>query len=263
MPFFFSNLKSVFHIRILFLISVLITYALFLGPHFIHAQLAGPTNTTGPKMGVKITSPKANQTVPVGTLTIYGTSSDRPDTNCKVFIDWNNTKPMQNVTGIGPGGLDDYSKWTFTYTQGYHLISEGTNELTSKISCYGNLTNNVTTKFYSVNITGSSRFTNSNTPGTYASHMFQPFHSIDNFSKAEDPKSNFYVEISGDYSGNKNNNGDDKIIKFKTSSSMISSKDNKTQDGQNNFDDNHQDLNKVIHDLIKEKLNRISNQFVH
>ena len=29
----------------------------------------------------------------------------------------------------------------------------------------------------------------------------------------------------------KNNNGDNKIIKFKT------------QDGQNNFDDNHQDLN--------------------
>ena len=65
-------------------------------------------------MGVKITSPKANQTVPIGTLTIYGTSSDTPDTNCKVFVDWNNTKPMQNVTGIGPGGLDDYSKWTYT-----------------------------------------------------------------------------------------------------------------------------------------------------
>src|SRR4029079_3096179 len=261
MPFFFTNLKSVFHIRILFLISVLITYGLFLGPHFIHAQLAGPTNTTGPKMGVKITSPKANQTVPVGTLAVYGTSSDTPDTNCKVLIDWNNTKPMQNVTGIGPGGLDDYSKWTFTYTQGYHLISEGTNKLTSKISCYGNLTNNVATKFYSVSITGSTNSINSSIPRTYAGHILQPFQSV-NSSKAEDPKSNFYVEISGDYSGNKNNNGDDKIIKFKTSSSMISSKDNKTQDGQNNFDDNHQDLNKVIHDLIKEKLNRISNQFV-
>ena len=212
-------------------------------------------------MGVKITSPKANQTVPVGTLTIYGTSSDTPDTNCKVFVDWNNTKPMQNVTGIGPGGLDDYSKWTFTYTQGYHLISEGTNELTSKISCYGNLTNNVATKFYSVSITGSTNSINSSIPRTYAGHILQPFQSV-NSSKAEDPKSNFYVEISGDYSGNKKNDGDDKIIKFKTSSSMISSKDNKTQDGQNNFDDNHQDLNKVIHDLIKEKLNRISNQFV-
>jgi len=224
--------------------------------------LAGPTNTTGSKMGVKITSPKANQTVPIGTLTVYGTSSDTPDTNCKVFVDWNNTKPMQNVIGIGPGGLDDYSKWTFTYTQGYHLISEGTNELTSKISCYGNLTNNVTTKFYSVSITGSTNSINSSMPRTYAGHILQPYHSINN-SKAGEPKSNFYIEISGDYSGNKNYNGNDKIIKFKTSGSMISSKDNKTQDGQNNFDDNYQDLNKVIHDLIKEKLNRISNQFVH
>lgn len=233
-----------------------------LGPHYINAQLDNPNNPVTPKIGVKIASLKANQTVPIGQLTIYGTSTDTPETNCEVFVDWNDTKPMQNVTEIGPEGLGDYSKWTFTYTQRYHLISEGTNELTSKISCYGNLTNNVTTKFYSVNITGSSNFANSSILGIYASHMLQPFHSIDNFNKAEDPKSNFYVEISWDYSGNKNNEGDDRIIKFKTSSSMISSKDNKTQGGQNNFDDNHQDLNKVIHDLIKEKLNRISNQFV-
>ena len=168
--------------------------------------MAGPTNTTGPKMGVKITSPKANQTVPVGTLTVYGTSSDTPDTNCKVFIDWNNTKPMQNVTGIGPGGLDDYSKWTFTYTQGYHLISEGTNELTSKISCYSNLMKNVTTKFYSVSINGSTNSINSSITRTYAGHILQPFQSV-NSSKAGEPKSNVYVEIRGE-SGNKNNNGD-------------------------------------------------------
>jgi len=212
-------------------------------------------------MGVKITSPKANQTVPIGTLTIYGTSSDTPDTNCKVFVDWNNTKPMQNVIGIGPGGLDDYSKWTFTYTQGYHLISEGTNELTSKISCHGNLTNIVTTKFNSVSITGSTNFINSSIPRTYAGHLLQPFHSINNSSKAGEAKSNFYVEISGDYSGNKTNNGDNNIIKFKTSSSMMSSEDNKTNIERNSFDDN-QDRTRLIHNLIKEKLERISNQFI-
>ncbi len=233
-----------------------------LGPHYINAQLGNLNNPVTPKIGLKIASLKANQTVPIGQLTIYGISSDTPETNCKVFVDWNDTKPMQNVTGIGPGGLDDYSKWTFTYSQRYHLISEGTNELT-KISCYSNLTNNVTTKFYSVSITGSNNITNSNIPGAYASHMLQPFHNINNSSsKAGEAKSNVYVEIRGKYSGNKNNNGDNKIIKFKTSSSMISSKDNKTQDGQNNFDDNHQDLNNVIRDLIKERLNRISNQFV-
>jgi hypothetical protein len=45
-----------------------------------------------------------------------------------------------------------YSNWTFTYTDAYHLISEGTNELTSKISCYSNPDN--ITKYYSINVTG-------------------------------------------------------------------------------------------------------------
>ena len=33
------------------------------------------------------------------------------------------------------GGEDDYSRWTFTYTEDYQLIIEGANELTAKISC--------------------------------------------------------------------------------------------------------------------------------
>lgn len=264
MQFFFTNLKSVFLlIVVMFMLSVLLIYALFLGPHFIHAQLGSPTNTINLKIGVKITSLKANQIVPIGPLTIYGTSTDTKNTNCKVFVDWNDTKPMQNVTGIGSGGLNDYSKWTFTYTDRYHLIGEGNNELTSKISCDRNQTSNSTTKFFSVNITGSTNITNSSVSRTHASHILQPFHPVDNISKAEDTKSNVYVEITGEYSGNKNNNGEDKIIKFRTSSNMISSKANKTQDGQNNFDVKHHDLTEFIHNLVREKLDRLSDQFVH
>ena len=33
---------------------------------------------------------------------------------------------------------DDFSQWTFTYTQDYQLIKLGANELTAKISCYDN-----------------------------------------------------------------------------------------------------------------------------
>lgn len=161
--------------------SLLLSYTFFLGANFIHAQLASPNNPIGPKIGVKITSLKANQTVPVGPLTIYGTSSDTPDTNCKVFVDWNDTKPMQNVTGIGQGGHGDYSKWTFTYTNRYHFISKGINELTSKISCYGNQTNNITTKFYSVNIIGSTDFTNSGTSRTYSGCQAQCLSPPDDF----------------------------------------------------------------------------------
>jgi hypothetical protein len=95
--------------------------------------------------------------VPVGELQINGSSSDNQDTNCLVYVDWNDLKPMQNVTPNGPGGENDYSTWTFKYTKDYHLIAEGSNELTSKITCSatatsGNATS--TTKFNSLNVTG-------------------------------------------------------------------------------------------------------------
>ena len=39
-----------------------------------------------------------------------------------------------NYTELGRTD-DDYSTWIFTYTEKNHLISEGTNELTAKLSC--------------------------------------------------------------------------------------------------------------------------------
>jgi hypothetical protein len=101
---------------------------------------------------VKITSPSKDQQVPAGPLTINGISSDKGTTDCEVYVDWNDLKPYQKVVPAGPSGKNDYSNWTFTYTDAYHLISEGTNELTSKISCYSNPDN--ITKYYSINVTG-------------------------------------------------------------------------------------------------------------
>ena len=46
---------------------------------------------------------------------------------------------MRNVTAAGPSEEDnDFSQWTFTYTQDYQLIKQGENELTAKISCSDN-----------------------------------------------------------------------------------------------------------------------------
>ena len=43
---------------------------------------------------------------------------------------------MRNVTAVGSSGQDnDFSKWTFIYTQNYQLIKPGENELTAKITC--------------------------------------------------------------------------------------------------------------------------------
>ena len=109
-------------------------------------------------IGIKITSPVADQQVPVGELTISGISTDNATTGCTVYADWNNTKPFQTATATGPGGANDYSSWTFTYTQNYHLITNGTNNLTSKLSCVGDDSNGGTTsnisKSYSINVIG-------------------------------------------------------------------------------------------------------------
>ena len=101
--------------RAFFALFTLLVFVILAVPIFVYAQ-SNFTNTTNSsqRIGVKITSPKANQTVPIGELTVNGTSSDSSQTNCQVFVDLNDTKPMQNVTGVGVGGPKDYSNWTFS-----------------------------------------------------------------------------------------------------------------------------------------------------
>jgi hypothetical protein len=99
---------------------------------------------------IKITSHTQNQTVHINRpLKISGISSDNVNSNCSVYADWNDQKPLQQVTPTGPNGINDYSNWTFTYTSDYHLMTEGANELTSKLDCG---TGQV--KYYTVNVTG-------------------------------------------------------------------------------------------------------------
>ena len=142
-----------------FIIILLISLTIIVVPSIVGAQNESPSsndaNVTSPhKMGVKIISPLKNSTVPIGQLIINGTSSDTPITNCIVSTDWNDLKPMQNVTARGPSGVNDYSNWTYTYNKTYHNITAGINELTSKITCYDD-PDNITKKYYSVNVTGS------------------------------------------------------------------------------------------------------------
>jgi hypothetical protein len=126
----------------------------------IYAQV-GLQNSTA---GVKITSPATGQKVPVGQLIVLGTSTDNSTTDCQVYVDLNDIKPMQNTTAAGAGGQNDYSNWTFTYTSNYRLITEGVNELTAKLSCIDNPAN--VTKYYSVNVTGVAAPTNTNNTTT-------------------------------------------------------------------------------------------------
>src|SRR5918996_6510120 len=117
---------------------------------FLYAQIPPIT------LGIKITSPSTGQQVPTGELTISGISTDNVTTDCTVYADINNTKPFQKAVATGPGGFDDYSTWTFTYTDDYHLITNGTNNLTSKLSCIDESNGGTAnlTKNYSVNVIG-------------------------------------------------------------------------------------------------------------
>jgi hypothetical protein len=132
--------------------GIFLIFGIFLASYVLSNPVQGLLpSATG--IGVIIDTPPDSANLPVGDLTIYGTSSDNNSTNCQVFADWNDLKPMQEVTATGPKGISDYSKWSFTYTGSYHGIAEGTNELTSKITCHEQ-GQNASSKSYSINVTG-------------------------------------------------------------------------------------------------------------
>ena len=114
---------------------------------------------------IEITSLQEGEGVPVGELTIEGVSSDDQESDCQVYADLNDITPMRNVTAndLGGGGDDDFSRWTFTYSEDYQLIKEGVNELTAKISCFGDGSTPVS-EWHSINVTGGA--TGSDTAST-------------------------------------------------------------------------------------------------
>src|SRR5215218_8574476 len=172
----FSQFKLTKGLEVLFILGVTLTLYSALPDYYdrslpVQAQLQQQLQPP-PIIGIKITSPTTGQQVPVGELTISGTSTDNATSDCTVYADWNNTKPFQTATATGPGRVNGYSRWTFTYTDDYHLIiiTNGTNDLTSKLSCVGDESNvgstaNIT-KSYSVNVIGVAATTTNNTPST-------------------------------------------------------------------------------------------------
>jgi hypothetical protein len=156
-------------------ISVFVGIILLLAiclPHSFSYSYAQQQEQLNPTPSVKITSPFTGQRVAVGNLTISGTSSDTAASDCTVYADWDDVKPYQRVLSNGSSGAkDDYSKWYFTYTPAYHVIINGTNELTAKISCLASPINQ--TKWYSVNVTGVVPITTTNTTTTTIGNQTQ------------------------------------------------------------------------------------------
>ena len=94
---------------------------------------AGNKQILGPEVIIKY--PTFGQEVLPGNLTVYGTSLHNDTTSCQVAVLLNDEEPYQNAIATGPKGIDDYSKWAFTFNSYYSVIREGVNEITSKIIC--------------------------------------------------------------------------------------------------------------------------------
>jgi hypothetical protein len=122
----------------LYTVGILLVLSLNMYNTAAHAQ---SLTTSHPSSGtvlptIQITLPQAGQQVPPGELTIEGISSDNEDTDCTVYADVNDITPMQNVSAAGDSKkVNDFSKWSFTYTPEYQLVKLGENELTAKITC--------------------------------------------------------------------------------------------------------------------------------
>jgi hypothetical protein len=117
----------------------------------IHAQMVERHKVT-------ITYPDAKEEVPVGNLTIYGTSSDDALRSCHILVLINDDKPYQSALATGPEGKDDYSRWTFTFDPYSSLIKQGKNEIVSKIVCSQQgvtNSNNLSASYNKINVTGS------------------------------------------------------------------------------------------------------------
>jgi hypothetical protein len=120
----------------------------------INSKPTTPTAATSTVAhGVKITYPAKGQQVPIGELTVLGTSKDNATSNCHVSAIVNNIKPYQNASAAGPHGASDYSKWKFSLNAKYALIKEGQNKITAKFSCNSNPG---LASFYGVNVTGTA-----------------------------------------------------------------------------------------------------------
>ena len=219
---------------LLILFGIFVISSIMLNP--VLAQI--PTMTG---VGVKINTPSDSVSVPVGDLTINGASSDNNTTNCQVYADWNDLKPMQIVTANGPKGDADYSKWSYTYNGNYHDIVEGSNELTSKITCHDQ-DQNATSKSYSINVTGtkagSEIVNNTGNPSTVSEDTkILPVKS----SSSNSESSNDTVEKSNESTDS--DSEDTKVLPVKSSNSNHESSNDSVEKSNESTDSDSEDTN--------------------
>lgn len=145
--------------RLALLVAMLLIISFFINAGLLNkigAQIPIPVPSISNAPAVSITFPHHFDKVNLGDpLNISGISSDNEIDRCKVSIIVNNVKPYQGVVASGKSGTNDYSNWSFALSSNYTSLGEGSNKLTSKISCTSNSGSTLnSTKWFSVNVTG-------------------------------------------------------------------------------------------------------------
>ena len=253
-------------ITLLFVSSITISYTSLYAQK--QQQLKQNNSTSTAIAGVKITSPTRDQQVPVGSLKISGTSTDKATSNdCTVYAIWDHLKPYQKVLANGPGGANDYSKWSFTYTSVYHLITNGTNELTAKISCLSSSPSSASnlTKWYSINVTGVAAPLNQTKMPVPTTTTIPNTTTSDTASSVLTNSSLFpspLTRVNLNNSNNNNNNDDDDDSKTNNSSPKLHDKDdNSKSKTATHHHDGHGE--KEAKHIIKEKIKEVKHKIKH
>jgi hypothetical protein len=197
----------------------------FYVPNSVVAQTSETTSSPPQATGlptIQITSVQDGQQVPPGELTIQGISSDDEEADCQVYADVNDVAPMRNVTAAGPNEEDNnFSQWTFTYTQDYQLIKLGENELTAKISCSDN-------GEFDLN-----PFPAADAQATSSSSPLSEWHTVNVTGVTGAPSAPLPLPLSEDTEGSEEDSGE---------SNDDESNDNNNDDGSNeNSNDNDDD----------------------
>lgn len=126
-------------------------------------EISTATSPAPKPFGVRVTSPSDGERIFVNgssyftqygdKLTIEGfavANEGNNLTDCTVSIITNSVFPYQVANGTGPLGDNDFSNWEYEFSNNYAHLKEGSNKITSKVTCQPGNVN----AYYSVNVTG-------------------------------------------------------------------------------------------------------------
>ena len=112
--------------------------------------------------GIRINEPSKGETIYINGTEYFYSSGKKLSlsgisvadsgnlTGCDVSVVTNNVFPYQPANGTGLLGIKDFSKWSYTFGTKYANLHEGSNKITSKLTCEGGNAK----AYYTVNVTG-------------------------------------------------------------------------------------------------------------